>query len=416
MKIIYPVIAGLSAILLCGCTNLAKTIEEDEVPVDAVSKSYTRLFRGKILDRFQVIIGGYKYTDENDAQRYCAGTSFTNILGNKASSAYGLDYEYDTLLRLKNLHQLDKNDGISIITTLSVSLQDEIYSKINEKYNSKFCGSAVVMGLHGDILADVSYPSFVEDDFNNEPGRIAMSVKFKNQSLEPVPVHMRLLKNLPGMPEDPESCLETIHFNDPEFLDCDFAALENSLPEDEPGFMLVSPVYLASLVRSVIMPDGITPKPYILDIFTDPDDKSMILSDEEVISKLKNSQKTLDISQQDIDRWERILKQRSESKNAVPDTTTFREDVFDDSRGKFTASIPDKERFSFVGKIETERIDCFLCYGMLFDKEKPENSMVIVSANSAGPKDQEEMQAFFQSLINCILEKNPYSQQQYTAE
>ncbi|MCR4889964.1 MAG: hypothetical protein K5979_12415 [Ruminococcus sp.] len=406
MKKTIALLACLPMIFCCSCKNLVQPLPEE---ASSYEQNIIYSYRGDTLDRNGSFLAGFKYMEDGSAKRVFAPDmpfSMSNILGNLGSEQWGIDYEFDDLLRVKSTNQEDANTGITIRTTLNSNLQQKVYDTISQHY-SEFKGSVVIMRQNGEILADVSYPSFNHLEFDKNAEIIEQSDGFKgrNRSFVSKPLHMRILNLIPGLSEKPENVLSDIHFYDSEYLDCDFGCLEENHIDKENnsvGFMKVSPIYLAALLRKALIEDAVMPKPFMLLDFSDPDDHSIKLSDEEIISKLED--KGIDASK--IERCKRRLEQRRTSIDITLDPALFKEDAFSASKYCFTPKI-DESRFKFAGKSETEKSDCFWLYGMLLDSQEPNNSLIIVSANTAGIKDQEEMKILFQLLIDDVISSDP---------
>lgn len=397
-----PLLAAMS-ITLCSCKNLVKPLNEGQAL--SYEQVATRSYRGKTFARNYTFLAGYKYQEDGSAKRIFAPDipyAFSNVLGNRGAEKCGIEYEYDELLRLKSINQIDANSGISIVTTFDSDMQESIYDMIALNFRD-FIGSVIVLKQNGEILADISYPSFNHIDFEENAGFIEQNISFRNQSLVEKKLHMRNLPNINDLINDPDSALEDIHFYDTDFLDCDFGKINNHIIDNDEGFMEVSPIYMASLLRKTLVSDGVMPKPFTILEFTDPDDRTIKFTADTVLKKLKNAKDAgkSDVDDERIKRWERIFNENKTNAEITLSHDQFNESYYDGKIGCFKPKL-DESKYSFAGKISTEKQESFWCYGMILNKEEPNESLIIVSENSYGIKDKTKQQEFFQMLINSI--------------
>lgn len=370
-------------------------------------------WRGSILDRNGIEISKSEEISVNLAQRLINSQfspSFSNIINNCASEKIGLDYEYDAILRFKNNNPNNENIGNSIMITCDSELQKNIYNIIfnfennnyisDSDYIDDFIGSVVVMRQNGEILADISYPSFDYIKFKTGYSskyvmKIQSSIAFKNQTLMNVPVHLSILQQMYKENNDIENLFKKLKFYDKNYLECDFGTLENSIKNNNnQPFIYISPIYLACLTEKIVMNQESITKPFMLYKIVDADDKEIIISDQTIIDSFKDYQEK--------EKWERILSEITQNRETTINYNDFNSNAFLYSKGNFELTLP--EKYDFSGRVETELYSDFLAYGMILDKELPEKSFIVVIHNSSGIKDQDSLKELYQKIIDKIIE------------
>ncbi|MBO5104844.1 MAG: peptidoglycan glycosyltransferase [Ruminococcus sp.] len=123
--------------------------------------------RGNIYDTNGVILAK---SDEDGNRTYSDKykISFGNIISELSN---GVETSFNDILSPSDPYSdnSSENMGKSVLLTLDSEIQQEIYDYM-ESVN--IVGSVVVMRTDGSVMADVSYPSFDPEEYNNNPDYI----------------------------------------------------------------------------------------------------------------------------------------------------------------------------------------------------------------------------------------------------
>lgn len=326
--------------------------------------------RGTIFDRNGIKLSYTKFDKDNPDIYNREFNSdynkcFSNIVDGFATSL-GLDTVFSKTLRMHNPTYVNKlnNIGRSIHTTLDAKIQDEIYNKVlyYQKTGIDYVtyGSVIVMKRNGEILSEVSCPSFDLNKYRTEYiTRIDETGlgTTDNKALENVELNPNIFKDLfktimeskkkINYKELETSLNEMFGFS---MIECDFGNIENSIsynfPKTKMESVSISPVFLAVYSRACVFGEAV--KPYVLKNVVDTTDYKNVIekgsTPNEVIGVLPD-----------------------EYKNTVKEN-------FTDIR-QYNIDIPDN--FQLYGDTYSEG-NTYYMYGVLYNESSVDDSYIIV--------------------------------------
>ena len=163
-------------------TTTAVSVEEDtteEVTTETVTTTTVetttttttttaQVLRGNIYDANKTLLTYSELSDGGRELRYY-NSDYQYSVGNIISAASsGLDSSFEDVLTVKNPTPASENDNVgqSVELTIDANVQSAI---CNYMQNMNIIGSVVVMRTDGSILAEVSYPSYLPEEYQADP-------------------------------------------------------------------------------------------------------------------------------------------------------------------------------------------------------------------------------------------------------